>query len=289
MTIKHLVLPGGGVNGIKTIGILSELSKANLFDTANIESIYGTSVGAVIAVLIALKYDWEYIIDYVIKRPWNEAIHFSLENIFGIFTTKGIFDEKLYEIFFRPFFDAKDISLSITLDDFFQKYPVHLHLYTLNVNKFEIVDVNHITHPELPLLTAIKMSSALPIIITPVMYENQYYVDGAFGCNYPLSYCLENHNIDEVLCIYNSFKKSDDIDKTSNIFDYIIFFGNKMINNLMIKSNDVKGNYEGLCQITCEASEISLNEIYEVITFEESRSKLLQEGIKIAEEYITNV
>jgi hypothetical protein len=59
-------------------------------------------------------------IDYVIKRPWNEAIHFSLENIFGIFTTKGIFDEKLYEIFFRPFFDAKDISLSITLDDFFK-------------------------------------------------------------------------------------------------------------------------------------------------------------------------
>jgi predicted acylesterase/phospholipase RssA len=62
MTIKHLVLPGGGVNGIKTLGILYKLSQEGIFHINDIERVYATSIGSFLAVLIALKFEWDYII-----------------------------------------------------------------------------------------------------------------------------------------------------------------------------------------------------------------------------------
>ena len=59
MTIKHLVFSGGGPIMIQILGAIQEIEKKNFFYLNNIESIYGTSAGAIIGVLICLKFDWE--------------------------------------------------------------------------------------------------------------------------------------------------------------------------------------------------------------------------------------
>jgi predicted acylesterase/phospholipase RssA len=72
----------------------------------NIESIYGTSAGAIVSILIALKYDWETLNDYIIKRPWHELFSINVKNIFDAYTNKGIFNRTIFEKCFKPFFDA---------------------------------------------------------------------------------------------------------------------------------------------------------------------------------------
>ncbi len=58
MTIKHLVLSGGGPVMIQLLASIQHLESTNFIDLKNIETIYGTSAGAIVAILICLKYEW---------------------------------------------------------------------------------------------------------------------------------------------------------------------------------------------------------------------------------------
>ena len=73
MTIKHLVIGGGGPLGLRFLGALQKLEQKGFWEFNNIESIYGTSVGSIIGAFICLKYDWDTLNKYIIERPWQEA------------------------------------------------------------------------------------------------------------------------------------------------------------------------------------------------------------------------
>ena len=87
--IKHLVISGGGPSGIKYLGIIQELMKQDYININIIESIYATSAGSIIAVLIALKYDdWDTLNNYIVDRPWQDAYKITAEMIFGSYNTR---------------------------------------------------------------------------------------------------------------------------------------------------------------------------------------------------------
>ena len=149
MTIKHLVISGGGPIMIQTLGAIQHLTENEFFNVEDVESIYGTSAGAIVAVLLCLKFDWETVNDYMIKRPWHEVFPIKVQNILDAYAKKGIFDIKTVEKCFKPLFDAKDISLDITLNDFYEYSKIELHIFSFDVNAFRIVDISHLTHPDL--------------------------------------------------------------------------------------------------------------------------------------------
>ena len=74
MTIKHLVLSGGGYNGIDMIAILLKLTSEEFISKDNIESVYGVSAGALSLAIWLLEIENQVLIDYIIKRPWNKIL-----------------------------------------------------------------------------------------------------------------------------------------------------------------------------------------------------------------------
>ena len=94
MPIKHLVIPGGGPTGIKALGALQYLEQNGFWSIHEIETIYATSAGAILSVLLCLKFDWETVNDYVIKRPWHDVFPIKVQNVLDAYTKKGIFDIK---------------------------------------------------------------------------------------------------------------------------------------------------------------------------------------------------
>jgi len=56
--IKHLVISSGGPAGHMMYSILRTLNIKGVWDFKNIKSIYGSSVGSYIAIIIALQYEW---------------------------------------------------------------------------------------------------------------------------------------------------------------------------------------------------------------------------------------
>ena len=88
MTIKHIVISGGGPTGLLSYGAIRYLAKENFWKLADISSIYGCSIGAYIAIIISLGYEWEWLDDYFIKRPWEKLIAASTTRIIDIYEKK---------------------------------------------------------------------------------------------------------------------------------------------------------------------------------------------------------
>ena len=77
MTIKHLVLSGGGPSGIATCGFIHCLLESNYIDINEIQTIHATSAGTVNAVLLCLhklSVDYDSIKNYIFKRPLHYTI-----------------------------------------------------------------------------------------------------------------------------------------------------------------------------------------------------------------------
>ena len=55
MVIKHIVMAGGGPSGFITYGVLKHLSGEKYWNIDNIESLYGTSIGAFFSTILCLN------------------------------------------------------------------------------------------------------------------------------------------------------------------------------------------------------------------------------------------
>ena len=285
MTIKHLVIPGGGPTGIKALGALQYLEHNGYWSFNDIETIYATSAGAIISVLLCLKFEWDIINDYIIKRPWSDAFQIGVGEIFEAYSKKGIFDKNIAEIFYKPFFNAKDISLEITMKEFYKLTNIEIHLFSLDINSFSLEDISYLTHPELSLLKAVQMSSAVPVLISPVCIGDKCYVDGGVVCNYPVNQCiLRAENIDDIFGIKNNYVKKDAniVKNESTILEYVMNFISRLVNNVAIKTEELNIPNE----LIYEADLMNWSNIKLTLTSKEERQRLINDGIESGKTYL---
>lgn len=225
MTIKHLVLGGGGSGCIATYGTLKYLAVNKYWDIKNIKSIYATSFSTIISTWVALNHDWNILDDYLVKRPWERVINIKPLDIINIWHEKGILNQDIIKIVLEPLLQAKELSEDITLKDFFNYNSIDFHLYTTNLNERipAKVDISYKTHPNLELYKAISMSIAFPLIFSPTCDNNNCYIDGGLLNNFPLNDCINNvTNIEEILAIkINSNLSANIIEKDSTLINYV--------------------------------------------------------------------
>ena len=284
MTIKHLVLPGGGTAGICLVGVLQKLHDSEIWNINDIESIYSVSAGSMVAILIALKFSWETIVDYIVKRPWSEVYNVNLANIFDIFMKKGFYGTDFFITFFKPFFDSKDIELNITMLELYNITGVDLHFCTTDLSSFSFKSISHETHPDVEVLSAIQMSAAYPLIISPVFNDNKCYIDGGLLCNYPMSLCLEKYpDKTEILGIGNQNKESrNKITEDSSLLEFIENLLYSMVSNLGNRIKDT-GNSENIpIYVSIPIPNVTITSIQNTFSDIEIRKELLEIGKKRA-------
>ena len=285
MPIKHLVISGGGPTLVQALGAIQHVEQQKFIDLSNIETIYGTSAGAILGTLICLKFDWETINDYIIKRPWHEVFPINIQKIFDAYTKKGIFDVKTVEKIFKPLFSAKDLALDINLHDFYNYSKIELHFFAFDINDFKIEDISYKTHPNISVITALQMTCSLPVLVAPVCIDNKCYIDGGIVCNYPLNKCLELYNQDEILGIKNQYDKNDSnrVDSNSTMLDFLMSFVFKMIQNMDTgdKQTSIKN------QIICKADFLSIDYLKTALYSMDVRKELFDSGTEFAKEFLS--
>jgi len=298
--IKHLVLAGGGVCGFSTYGALRESHKSGFWNINNIESIYSTSVGAIFATILALKYEWSVIDDYLIKRPWQHLFKFNMYSIINSFQNMGIFDVKIIEEIFSPLFKGKDIPIAVTMKELYEITGIELHFYSTTLDKFEMVDFSHKTHPDWSVTDAIYCSGCLPIIFAPFSKDGTWYFDGGTYWNYPIHQCIADIqknkpdcNLDEIFGMDRqivSFKEplkpdaNDDVEsvksnimhKESTLFDYLFVIINKTIERAFELAVPAEIKHE----LKIHSSNMSLYDMYLAASSADERSRLIEVGVK---------
>lgn len=327
-TIKHLILCGGGPSIFRTIGALHYLEDQHFWNINNIETIYATSAGAIFGAMICLKFDHETIEKYLIHRPWKEVFPIKMSQIMDIYSKKGLYDHNVAEIIFKPLLYAKDLTLTITLKELFEFSKIELHMYSLEINEFKTVDISYKTHPDLPLLHALIMTSAIPTLFMPFCKDNGCYIDGGVTANYPLNFCLaDGHKKEEILglrFLYEKHTTNSHANTNTNANEQPLETlsqatpcdsdtGNnnnnniKNVNNIINQQSNILDFLMGLFgkiisqigtetkqenipyEIYCKTTHMSFETLKSALWFSSTRQELLDSGAKFGEQFLSSL
>jgi len=277
MTIKHLVLSAGGLAGLAILGILKELNKQDFFNIKDIKTIHATSIGTILSTLLILSNDFELLENYIVNRPWDKCFTIHPTSIINIWEQKGILGDEIILEVLKPFLQARDLNVNITLKEIYDILHIELYFYTTNINAnpMECVELSYISFPDLELYKAICMSAAFPLIFSPIIINNNCYIDGGVLTHFPLTKCLEKNNKpDEILAIKIMCK--DNIPEPISKETILSIYMNTLISKLCIHSyNDTYEEIDNI--IECMVDDNSFIKWMNAI----SNSKLRQDYILV--------
>jgi NTE family protein len=291
MTIKHLVISGGGPSGLLSYGVASHLAKKGFWKLADIKSMYGCSIGAYIGFLLSLGYDWDWLDDYFIKRPWEKLVAASTTRLTEIYEKKCLLNEHFYTDAIRPLLRAKDLNDNITLAEFYEYNKIDLHMYAANINavKLEKIDISHKTHPDLSIIQALRMTMAVPIIFEPIFIDEGCFIDGGVLNNFPLNDCIEQQkcDTDEILALKNIWQDvKQQINEKSSMFDFLLLLIKKAVASIDTDSDQPDIKYTVRCLM--EDLE-SFDKWAEALNSSEKRKKIIEKGHSQADLFLAYV
>jgi predicted acylesterase/phospholipase RssA len=274
-----LVISGGGQTGFTFYGVLREANKQGYWDIENIKSIYGTSVGMIVSIILCLKYDWETVDNYLINRPWHTVFKFDIYSVIQSFEKRGIFTVDTIAQILMPLFSGKDVPVDITLVEFYALNGIDLHFFATEVNSFKVVDISHKTHPDLRVIDAVYCSSTLPIIFAPHISGDECFVDGGVMCGYPIQQALDaGLDPDEIFALkkHNGPSASNMVTRDSSLFDFLMIILRKTIQVL-------NGREVGLVpnEILISGESVSIDGILDLAASKDAREKLINFGVDL--------
>lgn len=323
MTIKHLVISGGGPTGLLSYGAAKYLEQQKFWSMDNVESIYGTSIGALFGVILSLKHDWNTIDEYIIKCPWDALFqkNATFNDVLHIYTNKGFMSNDFFDIIMKPLLLAKDLSLDVTMKELYDFNKKEIHVMTVELNKFELINISYKTHPSLKVMDAIKMSCAFPIIFSPKIvsgfseiaitamrtendegveedkakYEKEKekevdkrvycYIDGGVMCNYPVNVCMEDQKceLDEILGFRNIWEKyNETIDDDSSLLDFLKICVKQMIRKIENENSYIKIKNE----VSCVSETTDYTSWFDLCSDESKRIHYIHRGMTYGEVFL---
>jgi predicted acylesterase/phospholipase RssA len=294
--IKHLVFSGGGPAGLVNYGALKYLAKTDFWNLQNIKSIYGCSIGAFMGIVVSLGYEWEWLDDYFIKRPWEKVFAINAQTLLSVYEEKGLIGEKILLEAIKPLLCAKDLNETCTLKELYEFNKIDIHIYTTNINSkcLSKVDLSHKTHPDLSVIKALCMTTSYPLAFKPVCSDGDCFIDGGLLNNFPLNDCLEQEddsmNPDDILAFKNIWNKSTDseskITNESSILDYMIHVMKKMQYEISTESKqrEVKNI------VRCELEDLAgFSNWLKALSTADMRKKLIENGEEQGKIFLSNI
>lgn len=233
MKIDTLVLSGGGPSAIAYIGIFYCLFQKKIItsDLKDIKEIITTSAGILFSFFLLLKIDIKVIFTLIdqfhissILKNDNISINDLLID-FGIFSNHKI--KEMFQSVIKHLFNKSDL----TLQELYHHTKIKLTVKVFNVTLKRLEYISYKTNPELSISTLGMMTTAIPGIFKPVIYNNYKYVDGGLRGHYPIEKCKSKNYLGIVIIGGTVNPESSQIIKLFPILEYIY--------SLMINQDDI--------------------------------------------------
>lgn len=215
--IDTILFGAGGGKCFTYLGALKALAEKDKVDLSTIHTWGGVSAGALLATMfyigMRLPEVTEFLFNIALERLGEPLEEELLFDEYGLNDGKNIcclLTELFTEIVGIPdpsFADLYNHSTQKTL----QIQVTNLSQYKLEIFCFD-------THPDMSVTTAVRMSTAVPFIFTPVLWNNEYFVDGAVIS--PVIHPVKKEGALS-LCVHAYFRPKDGNPVViSNLVDY---------------------------------------------------------------------
>ena len=219
MSLKGLytcIFGGGAVRGFAYVGAIRVLSQLNF----KIKTFVGSSVGSIIAALLAVGYDAEEIREILQKVNFElfRDIHFSLNKDFAL--SKGnVFTEWVREAIEKKYYGVEYVK-GKNPPVCFKDIEKNLIILTTDLNTFQPVEFSNFETPDYEIASAIRISCSMPGLMTPVEYQDKRLVDGDLLKGVPL--WKLSKNIDDSQTRILEFRlEGENVSKSGNTFDFL--------------------------------------------------------------------
>ena len=164
-----IVISGGAAKGFAALGSMQYMYDNYLLK--NIKNYIGTSVGSMICYLLAIGYTPIEIIVYICTKQLFKKIHQL--NIVQMLQGGGAIHyshiaSELEKMTLRK------IGTFVTLKGIKERFGKKLFFPTYNITKGKTEILSADTYPDLPCLTAIRMSSNLPFMFDKFQYNGNF-------------------------------------------------------------------------------------------------------------------
>ena len=177
--------------------------------------------------------------------------------------------------------------MNISLKEFYEYSKIELHVFSFEVNTFQIEDISYLTHPEVSLITAIQMSCAVPVLMSPVCVDDKCYIDGGITCNYPLKHCVDSgKNVEEILGFKNKYEdyNKNHVNSSSSLLDFIMNFLFKIILSI---SSSSKLQIPITFEVISNTDFLSISTLKSALYSSEVREKLYTNGIETSLKFLS--
>lgn len=244
-----LVLSGGAVKGMVILGSLQYAKDFYLLN--NITTYIGTSVGGIICYLLAIGYTPIEIVVYICTKGLVEKLqHFDLVSMVngGGAASYHHIQEVLEKM------TISKIGYLPTLQDIHTRFNKTLIFVTYNISKNKAEYLDPENYPNLPCITAIRMTSNIPLVFEHFKYGDSFYIDGGVSNNFAIEVAEKRGN--KILGII-LWEMEDEFDllSTTNILEYIF----KLIR--IPVSQDMKHKLDNYSRDKCKVMKLEYNDI----------------------------
>lgn len=155
-----LVLSGGGARGIAHIGVLKALDEKGISP----DILSGTSAGAIAASLYCHGYRPDDMLRIIKEVPYIRSLRSGLFRM-GLISSKAM----------------HNVLKTYLVNDDFSKLKKPLFVCMAHIRSGRAVFVSSGS-----VVDAVTASSAVPVIMTPVVMDGEMYVDGGVANNFPI-------------------------------------------------------------------------------------------------------
>ena len=180
---NELILSSGGIKGGIMIGAIEYL--LSIYNLENFKYLTGCSIGSFICFMLCIGYTPKELYDIFVNVDEKILLNININNLLNDF---GLDDFTNMINFFKAMMYIKETDYNITFNELYRKTGKVLTVVVTNISQNCIEYFNNDLTPDIAILNAIRMSISIPILTTPVNYNNNLYVDGALLDPYPYNF-----------------------------------------------------------------------------------------------------
>lgn len=192
--VYYLVFSGGAMNGLAYVGVLQVLEQVHpkLYEQAR--GFAGTSIGALVALLLAIGYTSDTI--RAVIDDFDAGTMFSRSD--RLFHNMGMADADAtlghwVGNLIHSYMGKHDVNFA----ELYRRTHVELTVVVTNFSQQRLEYWNRHTQPGTSVRTAVTASMALPLVFTPLCHaaSGDLYLDGGLGDNFPLHVFPPQHTL----------------------------------------------------------------------------------------------
>ena len=179
------------IQGCSTKALIILGAVQYLYDTkklALINNFVGTSSGAIVSFMLIIGYTPAEILCYIcVNQVMEKLTNFNLVSMVNGLGAKSW--SRIQEILEKM--TIQKIGYLPTMKCIKEKFKKNLTMVTYNLTTKKTEYISSETHPDLPVLVAIRMTANLPFVFEKFQYQGQFFIDGGLSNNFPLTYAEE--------------------------------------------------------------------------------------------------